>query len=496
MKITTSARHALAFVLIAVSILVSIFSVITSRGAYRNSDFFEQVFAQSVRNTDYEKALALQNVYRQVAADVLPVVVEIDAVEFQDSETSDTFNPFRFFMEPKDDIYSDDGDSKRYRSEGLGSGILVRRDSDRYYVLTNNHVAGNADEITIKLFDERSYDGNIVGTDERKDLALVSFETSEDLKIGILGDSDDLYVGDFVLAVGNPFGFQSTVTSGIISALGRKQGPENISDFIQTDASINQGNSGGALVNLKGEIIGVNTWITTPTGGSIGLGFSIPINNAKKAIDDIIRSGSPQYGWLGVSINSINEETGISLGIKSESGAFIGQVFRNSPADKSGILPGDYITSVNGRTLKSGDDLFYLIGDIQPGSEVQFFVERDGNQIAISVLIEKRDDEKAAQLLSSSYLAWPGALVAPLNDELRKALSLDDNENGVVVYEIYPKTPMQISGIKKGDRITEINNAAIADLREFYRQINSNKEITITYIREGDSFETSLIKIR
>ncbi|MBB6478550.1 Do family serine endopeptidase [Spirochaeta isovalerica] len=493
MKLVPSAQKAGTIALMVLSLLTGfIFSILIYK-VIDNNKAIESVYAESVLDNDLGRALALQNVYRKVASHVLPVVVEIDAVEFKDTDSEESFNPFRFFREPGDEGGVED-ESPKYRSEGLGSGIIVRREDDTYYVLTNNHVAGNADEITIKLFDERSYDGVMVGTDERKDLALVSFETDEDLAIGTLGDSDDLYVGDFVLAVGNPFGFKSTVTSGIVSALGRQQGPdENISDFIQTDAAINQGNSGGALVNLEGEIIGVNTWITTPTGGSIGLGFSIPINNAKKAIEDIISNGSPEYGWLGVSIFSVSQEVADSLGLESARGVLISQVFKNSPAQKGGLKPGDVVMNVDGKAIKSSEELNYLIGDIIPGTRVSMELIRDGIPISVSVRIEKRESEDSIQNVSSSNLAWPGALIGPLTGEIKKEFSIDDGETGVVVYDVYPKTPMQIAGLKDWDIIKEVNGSAVTNLQEFYRILNSSSKITITYVREGVTFETSTI---
>jgi len=486
------------FALVSIGLLLGFGSSFYLINISNSGNSIEPVYAETTVNSDLDGAMALQNTYRKVVSDVLPVVVEIDAVEFQSASSPEEGNPFRFFFGPQneDSPEGENGEEvlPQFRSEGLGSGIIVRRDGDTYYVLTNNHVAGNADEITIKLFDERVYEGVIVGSDERKDLALLSFQTEEELAVAVLGDSDDLYVGDFVLAVGNPFGFQSTVTSGIISALGRKQGPEeNISDFIQTDASINQGNSGGALVNLRGEVIGVNTWITTPTGGSIGLGFSIPINNARKAIDDIINSGSPEYGWLGVSIINLSDVVTKSLGLESGEGAFISQVFKGSPAQKGGILPGDVITVIDGREIKTSDELLYIVGDTSPGTRVTFGLLRNGDFLTLSVRLEKRDKNDEVSKLSSSSLAWPGAVLLPMTDEIRAGLSIDDSENGVVVYDVYPKTPLQIAGLKSGDLITEINGTSVVDLKDFYRLLDNNDKIIFTYIREGVTFETSSI---
>lgn len=501
MKTKPTVKTIGTFALVVFSVFVGFFSAFYFINLKESQNKIEPVYAETPINADMNGAIALQNVYRKVASDVLPVVVEIDAVEIQQVNAQTMTNPFEFFFGPQGggsgngtDNQNNNDNQQQYKSEGLGSGIIVKKDGDKYYVLTNNHVAGKADELTIKLFDERSYTGTLVGNDERKDLALVSFETKENLAVASLGDSDALYVGDFVLAVGNPFGFQSTVTSGIISALGRQNGPDgNISDFIQTDASINQGNSGGALVNLKGEVIGINTWITTPTGGSIGLGFSIPINNAKKVVNDIIIHGSPEYGWLGVSIGNISTPFAADMGLQSSRGAFVSQVFNDSPADKGGIKPGDIITSMDGVKTDTSDKLLLLVGDVSPGARVNFELMRNNRPMSVTVRIEKRESEDEVKNLSSSNKAWPGISVYPLSDEIRKRLSIDDNENGVVVFEVYPKTALQIAGLKSGDLITEINGTAVGNLNDFYKLLNENNKVNFTYKREGVTLETSSI---
>jgi len=497
MKAIPSKRTISTFVLIVLSVLIGFVSSIYILKIKSINNDVKPVYAETEIDSDLARAMSLQNTYRKVSADVLPVVVEIEAVEFQERESHDITNPFNFFFGPGEGEEEDDeegAEPPQFRNEGLGSGILVKRDGLTYYVLTNNHVAGNADEIKILLYDNRSFKGELVGTDERKDLALLSFESDEHLDIAVLGDSDELFVGDFVLAVGNPFGFQSTVTSGIISALGRQQGPDNnISDFIQTDASINQGNSGGALVNLKGEVIGVNTWITTPTGGSIGLGFSIPINNAKKTIEDIMETGSPEYGWLGVSIGNVSEFFAENMELESTVGAFVSQVFKKSPADKGGILPGDIVLAIDGEHIENQSDLLYLVGDISPGTRVEFELIRDNTPVTVSVRIEKRESKEEVDKLSEGNTIWPGVTLFPLNTEMRERLSIDDSDNGVVIFEVYPKTPLQIAGLKSGDLITEINGIPVSNLNDFYRLLNESDKINFTYIREGVTLETSSI---
>lgn len=496
MKATLSKKTIGTFALIAFSVFIGFISSLYILNIGSDESQVQSVYADTEIDSDLGRAISLQNIYRKVSADVMPVVVEIAAIEYQESDPSVITNPFDFFLNPQNgDEENDEGsEPHQYRNEGLGSGILVSREGDTYYVLTNNHVAGNADEITILLYDKRSYAGELVGTDERKDLALLSFRTDDDLDLAVLGDSDELYVGDFVLAVGNPFGFQSSVTSGIISALGRQQGPDNnISDFIQTDASINQGNSGGALVNLEGEVIGVNTWITTPTGGSIGLGFSIPINNAKKAISDILETGSPEYGWLGVSIANMSTFFAENMGRESTDGVFVSQVFKNSPADKGGILAGDIVLSIDGEKTENSSDLLYLVGDISPGTKVVFELLRNNIPVTVTVKIEKRESEDDVNKLSEGNTVWPGVTLFPLNEDMRKRLSIDDSDDGVVIFEVYPKTPLQVAGLKSGDLITEINGIVVKNLNDFYRLLSESDKINFTYIREGVTLETSSI---
>ncbi|HTP59626.1 MAG TPA: trypsin-like peptidase domain-containing protein, partial [Spirochaetia bacterium] len=254
-----------------------------------------QALAEATRNLQ-----AIQYSFREVAKKVLPVVVEIDVTEVV-KQQAPMQSPFDwFFNQPPG---GRGGGDRSFRRSGLGSGILVRKGSGSYFVLTNNHVVDQATNISVKLADQRVFRAKVVGTDPRKDLAVVSFDSRDAIPLADLGDSNDLQVGDIVLAVGNPLGFENTITMGIVSALGRR-GPSGQvapnTDYIQTDASINQGNSGGALVNVKGEVIGINTWIAAPTGGNVGLGFAIPVNNVKKAIDDFLSKGKVEYGWLGV----------------------------------------------------------------------------------------------------------------------------------------------------------------------------------------------------
>ena len=372
----------------------------------------------------------MQYTFRAVAADVLPVVVEIRVVEVKVQEMPEGYNwPFNF-IEPEEDS-ENAPEQNEYETEGLGSGVIIKHDGTRYFVLTNNHVIGDADRITVRLNDKTEIEAEIVGVDERKDLALISFISEQKLPVALLGDSDELFVGDWVLAVGSPLGYESTVTAGIVSAIGRSGPENNINDFIQTDASINQGNSGGALVNLDGEVVGINTWIATTTGVSIGLGFSIPVNNIKKAVDDFIESGSVQYGWLGVSIADPDILTAEQMNLQEQTGALVFNVYDDSPAGKAGILPGDYITMVNDVKINDYKHFTRLIGDIKAGDSVEMTVIRNKNEIEITAHIELRKEQE--QLLLLYKQIWPGFTAIPLDDRIKTGLGLTDTLNGVII---------------------------------------------------------------
>jgi Do/DeqQ family serine protease len=425
----------------------------------------------------------LQNAFRKVSETVLPGVVKVSVVDVTTRRTAPFGNnPFRFFFEEEE---GQEPQEREFRSEGLGSGFIVKLDGNTAYVMTNDHVAGDAEEIELLLPDGRTFEGELVGTDPRKDLALLRFDTKgEPVTLVRLGDSDSLRVGDWVLAMGNPLGLEFSVTAGIVSALGRQGGPSgNISDFIQTDASINQGNSGGPLVNIYGEVVGINTWIASPSGGNVGLGFSVPINNAKKAIDDFIRTGEVEYGWLGVSIGEADEITAEALSIQDQKGAFVFHVFKDSPAYKAGLRPGDLVTSIDGQTVRNSNELTVKVGDIPPGRTVDFDIIRLGESSTLRTTIEKRDTQEAIDAQSQGL--WPGFNVQPLNDRVREALELEDGLEGLVIAFVLEDTKAKMAGLQVGDRILRINDRQVNDLKDYYAALGSNaSETKITFIRD------------
>jgi serine protease Do len=443
----------------------------------------------------------IQYSFRQVAQSVLPVVVEINTVEVVSQTVPRVQSPFDFFFGPGPGAPGG-AEEREFRRPGLGSGVLVRKDGDKVYVLTNNHVVGEADEINIRLYDSREFTGKLVGTDPRRDLAVVVFETREEIPIASLGNSDQLQVGDLVLAVGNPFGFESTVTSGIISALGRQadngSSIASFTDYIQTDAAINPGNSGGALANLSGEVIGINTWIASQTGQSIGLGFAVPINNAKKAIDDFITKGRVEYGWLGVQIGDLNPQLypgfAQAFGLEKQAGAFVFNIFKGSPAYKAGIRPGDYVIRVGGRTVDSADTLTKIVGNLPPGDPSVFEFIRGGKTMTLSIKLSVREEEK--EIAAQSKNLWPGIYVSELSEDIRKQLELPATVKGLVIRFVVEETPAAIAGFKQGDVITQINNRSVGGVLDFYNAINddSRKELMMRLHREGSEILLGLVR--
>ncbi|MDR1956705.1 MAG: Do family serine endopeptidase [Treponema sp.] len=441
-------------------------------------------------------AEGLQSAFRAVANKVQPSVVELKTVSIRRQQIPN-FNgiPWEFFFGPRDGSPDGQGQEREYRSQGLGSGIIVRQQQDTYYVLTNNHVVGDANEIMVAANNGKEYPAVLVGKDERKDLAMVSFKTGDVHPLAELGDSDGVSVGDWAIAVGNPLGLMSSVTMGIVSFVGRTGGPgNNINDFIQTDASINQGNSGGALVNIRGQVIGINTWIASNNsgGGSVGLGFAIPINNAKRSIDEFISSGEISYGWLGVSLTDPDRDTLQALRLEGKRGALATQVFLGSPADKGGIRPGDFITHVNSKEVRGTNPLTLMVGDLKPGDQAQFTVIRDGVSRDFQVRIEVRTNTVAAD----NKKLWPGVWAVPLSDSIRESLKLDKNAQGVYVAQVIPETPAAIIGLQRNDRITGINGEPVRDMVSFYKSLRekTDKELWFNFIRGDSTLETLKFK--
>lgn len=445
----------------------------------------------STNSTSTDISHAFQQQFRDIVAATLPVVVEVNVATTVTQEIP--ASPFDFFFG-----FPGQGQPQKreYTQRGLGSGVIVARKGDTVYVLTNNHVAGKADKIEVVLHDDRSYDATLVGADALLDLALVSFDTPDDVPIAVLGDSDALQVGDWVFAMGNPLGFQSTVTAGIVSAKERTPQPgsgmSGITDYIQTDASINQGNSGGALVNIDGEVVGINTWIASQTGGSIGLGFAIPVNAAKRAISDFIAYGQVSYSWLGVQTGDVADVLRDDLGVGDASGAFVFGVYQDSPGGAAGIQPGDIVIKVGDTEIADGNGLVRTIATVPPGNEVPITVIRDGGQVVITVRTTRREESSGSDVSN----LWPGISVVPLTSDIRNQLSLGATVRGVVVAGVAQGSPAESSGIRQGDTITSVNGDRVRSALDFYQALRAvnGKDVQFRITRDGQQLILGFVK--
>lgn len=356
---------------------------------------------------------------------------------------------------------------------GLGSGVIVSADGT---ILTNNHVIDGASRIRIELNDKRVFDAKVIGTDEPTDLAVLKIEAKE-LPFLTLGDSDKVRVGDIILAIGNPLGIGQTVTAGIISAKGRRTGlgDGSFEDFLQIDAPINRGNSGGALVALNGELIGINSQILSPSGGNIGIGFSIPSNMAKSVMEQLLKDGKVKRGRLGVGIQTITEDLAKTLGLKENKGVIVNSVTPKSAADKAGIKRGDVIIAINSERIEDGNALRNKVAATAPGTEISLTILRDGKEQELKATLDEFQPEKAQNEADERGNPAPGKStqngklgldLQPLTPELAKRLEIPADTKGLVVTDIDPEGPAAAEGIIKGDVILEINRQEVGTFEE------------------------------
>ncbi|OGW47340.1 MAG: hypothetical protein A2Y66_01000 [Nitrospirae bacterium RBG_13_41_22] len=423
--------------------------------------------------------------FSEIVSAVSPTVVNISTTKVVRRDTGpfedpffDLFNPFHDFRMPK-----------KWKEQSLGSGVIVSPDG---YIITNNHVVEKADEIKVTLLDKRSFKGRIVGADPKTDIAVVRIDASS-LPTLKWGDSEKLQVGEFVLAIGNPYGLSHTVTMGIISAVGRANvGIADYEDFIQTDAAINPGNSGGPLVNIKGELIGINTAIFSRTGGYQGIGFAVPSNMVRLVMDQLVQRGKIIRGWIGVTIQELTPELSQKFGLKKSNGALVSDVAKDSPAAKAGIIRGDVILEFNGKEVKDVSSLRNMVAQSKTGSEVSMKILRSGKEYTVKVIIVEMPREIAevvpSQLPNDSEAeALTGLTVMDLTKEIARQLGLYKDEKGVVVVKVEPGSPADEAEMKKGDIIKEIDKKKVDNLGDFNRIASNIKkdETVLLFINRG-----------
>ncbi|WP_018692480.1 DegQ family serine endoprotease [Algicola sagamiensis] len=377
---------------------------------------------------------------------------------------------FRYFFGPRT--------PRQYKQEqpfkGLGSGVII--DADEGYVVTNNHVVDEADEILITLKDGRRFPAKKLGSDKESDIALLQIE-ADNLTEVRLADSDQLRVGDFAVAIGNPFGLGQTVTSGIISALGRSGlNIEGYEDFIQTDAAINRGNSGGALVDLKGQLIGINTAIIGPGGGNVGIGFAIPANMMKNLVDQIIQYGEVKRGHLGITGQPITPDLKKAMKLETNKGAFIQQVMKDSAAEEAGLKPGDVITSINGKKINSFFELRAKIGTIGAGKTLKIGIIRDGDEKTVTATL--KEPQGGAMSAKHLHPAFEGVQL----DNGKTG----DGDKGIEVVDINKRSIAARYGLQEGDVIVAVNRTRVTDLKELRKVLRNTKGLLVlNIIREN-----------
>ena len=375
-------------------------------------------------------------------------------------------------------------EEREYEQSGLGSGVIITNDG---YILTNNHVVENADKIKVTLSDKREFDAEIKGRDPETDIAVIKINANN-LPTATLGDSDKAKVGEWVLAIGNPFGLQHTVTAGIISAVGRtNMGVTQYEDFIQTDAAINPGNSGGPLVNLDGEVIGINTFIFSRSGGYMGAGFAIPINMARKIMDQLINKGKITRGWLGVSIQDLNEELAKFLELKQTKGIVVRQVEVGSPADKADIKSNDIILKIAGKQIETTKQLMQVIAGFVPDTEVEITILRGDKEISKKVKITEKQalTASAGKKGSTESQEKLGLEVRELTDELAEQYDLK-GQKGVIITKILSGSLAERAELQVGDLITEINGYGIKNIDDYRKAVEK--------LEEKNSIEFSCIR--
>jgi S1-C subfamily serine protease len=376
---------------------------------------------------------ALQEAIRRAAARAVPAIVQLEVSELiQD-----------------------------YRKSGLGSGVIFRLEGGSAFVVTNNHVLGQADQISVRLSGGQSYPATLQGRDPRRDLAVVRFQAAEPLSAVRFGDSARVRPGDWVLAVGSPLGLNSSVTLGVVSAVGRRGGPGgNISDFIQTDAVINPGNSGGALLNMAGELIGINTWIASDSGGYEGYGFALPAGSVQRSVNDILSSSRALYGWLGVGGIDPPPALKEEMHLPAAKGSLLANLYLDGPAAREGLQLGDYLTQVAGIRIDSTSGLIQAVADAAPGSSALVRFTRSGLPMSLQVRLGERPEEEA--LAKRNHLLWPGLVAIGGGPEKRAAeLAL-----------VFRGTAADRAGLRPGDLITAVDDEPLAGLAGFYALLN------------------------
>jgi serine protease Do len=503
------------WLMVIFTLVLSLFMVSERRGESGISDMIPPSWRPSViekgKKADLVNVegpvLDLQDSFARVAAQMKPAVVSITAthVETVRAEPEQFYfgDPFEdFFREfngrPQDRRRAPPRHYER-RQQGMGSGVVV---DPRGYILTNEHVVREADELTITFQapEEKKYAGKVVGSDPRSDLAVIKIEPKTPLTYAVLGDSDKVRVGDWAIAVGSPFGLEQTVTVGVISAMRQSLNIEGVSysGLLQTDAAINRGNSGGPLVNIRGEVVGINTAIYAPTGVFAGIGFAIPSNRVKEIMEQLIEKGHVVRGWMGVEIVAVNEVMAQHYGLKKPEGVMVNLVQPGSPAEKAGLTRGDVIVMFNGTPTPDPVVLRDIVGRTPPKTTVKMDVVRDGKKIPLTLTTVEMPSETGAKTGEAEGDSsdegtpgeWEGALLSPLTPPWAQRLGVPTGTDGVIVTEIQPGGLAERLGLDQGDVIVSVNRKptpTVGTFMDAVKSISSKEGVLLDIIRRGRS---------
>jgi serine protease Do len=469
------------------AVSVALISLVVGLGISGSLDWLSPSRALVGESAPEGRALNTLPDFVALAKKMKPVVVNISSTQVSESRGQQEFgSPFG-----DDDPFNDfwrrffGGPIPRgpQRQRSLGSGFIIDADGS---ILTNNHVVENAQKIVVKLSDDQEFEAKVVGRDAKTDIAIIKINAKTALTAASLGDSDHLDVGEWVVAIGNPFGLDSTVTSGIVSAKGRHIGQGPYDNFIQTDASINPGNSGGPLINLRGEVIGINTAIFSRTGGNMGIGFAIPINLAKELLPQLRGKGKVTRGYLGVLIQKVTPEIAESLGMERGYGALVANVSKDGPADKAGVKVGDVIVEFDGKEVKDSAELPIIVARTTVDKKVSMKVLRDKKEVTLNVAVgELKDEEVVASVPEKGEL---GLTVQKLTPQLAENLGLD-KADGVVVTAVEPGSAGDEAGVRRGDVIVEVDRKPVRGVEDYRKAIAGSRKGrgVLFFVRRGES---------
>ncbi|MEK6796639.1 MAG: Do family serine endopeptidase [Spirochaetota bacterium] len=485
----------IALLFILVGMVLSFFIFSFERGNSRGFFAYGQS-KERVQMSDAEAlkgAVAVQQVFRKIARENMAAVVNIST-----ETVVEVRNPYSDFF--GDDFFREffgggggPGPSMKQKQRSLGSGFIVDDDG---YMLSNLHVVKNATKITIRLYNEsKDYEAKIIGTDESSDLALLKIEgKGRKFPAVKLGDSDEVELGDYAIAIGNPFGLNNTMTTGTVSSKARNDVSmaNKFQRFIQIDVPINPGNSGGPLFNIYGEVIGVNSMIFSTSGGNIGIGFAIPINLAKKIMGQLREKGKVTRGWLGVYFQDIDEKLAKSLGVGEDNGVYVSSVIKESPAEKAGMNEGDIITDVDGKAIKRTGDLYGIVTELPVGKTVSVKLIRDGKALSMNVKIAERPEESKLAASSGGNGGGTeasndriGITVSDITADIARELRLRPDDKGVVITKVKPRSPAAEAGLQPGDIIRKIDRRAISGVKDYEAAVKEVKKSYLLLVKRG-----------